>query len=371
MIFSQQEIELSRAVFAEEVKLAKQLGRFCIFGTGKLGQWVRSRFKQDDIGTATFVDNNSQLWGSMIDGVPVMSLEEFSRTAGDTPLVICVVNTDAAKDIAEQCRRMGVMAIPMYKAMAALRIGSFADSMPAEAIENNPSAQAALHIWDDAESLDKYLRFVKFHALRDAAFFVNKEEAQYFNPKYLPQSYLCYLADVGAYDGDTLMHFLELTHGDFGGYYACEPDSEFFAQVTNKVHALPSQIQKKIHLYNMAVGSSQGELRMKKCAASASTLSADGQITVPINSLDNIIGDGPVSLIKMDIEGAEPMALRGAEKIIATQRPALAISVYHQVRHFWDIPLWIWRLNLGYRLRLGCHSNIYNEVICYALPKKA
>ena len=44
-----------------------------------------------------------------------------------------------------------------------------------------------------------------------------------------------------------------------------------------------------------------------------------------------------VDFIKMDIEGAEPKALIGAERTIREHRPQLAISVYHDLKHFASI----------------------------------
>ena len=67
-----------------------------------------------------------------------------------------------------------------------------------------------------------------------------------------------------------------------------------------------------------------------------------------------------VDFIKMDIEGAELEALKGAETTIHRDRPKLAISVYHQLHDFWRIPQWIDSLGLGYRFYLR-HFTIHAE----------
>lgn len=80
-------------------------------------------------------------------------------------------------------------------------------------------------------------------------------------------------------------------------------------------------------------------------------------------SIDDFVAANSVArvdFIKMDIEGAEPDALIGAEKTIRKHRPQLAISVYHDLRHFASIPRWIADLNLGYRLYLD-HFTIHAE----------
>lgn len=67
-----------------------------------------------------------------------------------------------------------------------------------------------------------------------------------------------------------------------------------------------------------------------------------------------------VDFIKMDIEGAELEALKGAESTIRRDRPKLAISVYHKLHDFWTIPRWIESLDLGYRFYLR-HFTIHAE----------
>lgn len=67
-----------------------------------------------------------------------------------------------------------------------------------------------------------------------------------------------------------------------------------------------------------------------------------------------------VDFIKMDIEGSELKALKGAEETINRHKPKLAISVYHHLQDFWEIPQWIDSLNLGYTFYLR-HFTIHSE----------
>jgi FkbM family methyltransferase len=77
-----------------------------------------------------------------------------------------------------------------------------------------------------------------------------------------------------------------------------------------------------------------------------------------------------VDFIKMDIEGAEFPALRGAEQTIRNYRPKLAISLYHQLSDFITIPRWLSELNLGYDFYLDHHTIYQNETVLFALPRK-
>lgn len=67
-----------------------------------------------------------------------------------------------------------------------------------------------------------------------------------------------------------------------------------------------------------------------------------------------------IDFIKMDIEGSELEALKGAKQTITQHKPKLAISIYHQLQDFWEIPQWIDSLNLDYTFRLR-HFTIHSE----------
>jgi hypothetical protein len=70
----------------------------------------------------------------------------------------------------------------------------------------------------------------------------------------------------------------------------------------------------------------------------------------------------------MDIEGSEPAALRGAEKIIRRDRPKLAIAIYHGWDDFANIPEWISNLGIDYAFYLGHYTIHAEETILFAKP---
>jgi FkbM family methyltransferase len=88
-------------------------------------------------------------------------------------------------------------------------------------------------------------------------------------------------------------------------------------------------------------------------------------------SIDDFVSEQEVprvDYIKMDIEGAELSALRGAEKTIRTFTPKLAISIYHREDDSITIPSFLQALNLGYKLFMD-HFTIYGEeTVLFAEP---
>lgn len=64
-------------------------------------------------------------------------------------------------------------------------------------------------------------------------------------------------------------------------------------------------------------------------------------IKLPLTTIDKMAAElklPRVDFIKMDIEGAEPRALRGGRETIAKWRPRMAISVYHQATDPVEVP---------------------------------
>ena len=73
-----------------------------------------------------------------------------------------------------------------------------------------------------------------------------------------------------------------------------------------------------------------------------------------------------VDFIKMDIEGAEQPALRGAIKTIRRFRPKLAIAIYHNLDDFAGVAELINSMGLGYKFYLGHFSVHSEETILFA-----
>lgn len=187
---------------------------------------------------------------------------------------------------------------------------------------------------------------------------------------FLLEQYRCARASIGVSHGDVVV--------DAGG---CWGDTAlYFAQ--NAAHVfcfecMPSNIDilqqnlgfnpalgAKIRVIQKALWSRSQQKFVFNDMGPGSHPAADGAgVDVETQTLDDFVSANSVErvdFIKMDIEGAEPEALIGGETTIRKYRPELAISVYHDLRHFASIPSWIAGLDLGYRLYLD-HFTIHQE----------
>jgi hypothetical protein len=85
--------------------------------------------------------------------------------------------------------------------------------------------------------------------------------------------------------------------------------------------------------------------------------------------LDALIADARPTLLKLDIEGAEPDALLGARNTIVRHTPVLAVCVYHAQDHLWSIPLALQQLRDDYAFFLRPYNEEGWDLVCYAVPR--
>jgi FkbM family methyltransferase len=91
--------------------------------------------------------------------------------------------------------------------------------------------------------------------------------------------------------------------------------------------------------------------------------------TVQTTTIDDFVkeeGLQRVDFIKMDIEGAELRALRGAEQTIRLFRPKLAIFLCHNWEDFITIPGYLGNLGVGYEFYLGHYTPRWGETVLFA-----
>jgi FkbM family methyltransferase len=169
--------------------------------------------------------------------------------------------------------------------------------------------------------------------------------------------------DGGSYDGDTIRSFVERVHGRFDAVYAFEPDPVTFAKLRDNFRD-----ESRVHPIHAGLYSHGGSLRFRDDASRGAIFAADGEIEMPVTTIDDVLGDRRLTYVKMNIEGAEIDALLGGRNAISKWRPRLALSVYHRASDLWRIPQLVLELNPDYELYLRQHDGGIIETVLYALP---
>ncbi len=160
--------------------------------------------------------------------------------------------------------------------------------------------------------------------------------------------------DLGAYNGDTVKEFLQLTGGRYKKIIAVEPDRRNF----KKLEAFAETLEGETVLHNKGIWQDFGELGFSDSGGRQSTFLANNKSTVAVDSIDHLAADSEATYIKMDVEGAEKQALAGGKNIISKFKPKMMIAAYHYDNDIFELPLKIWELADEYQIYLRKHPYI-------------
>ena len=185
--------------------------------------------------------------------------------------------------------------------------------------------------------------------------------------------------DLGAYNGDTVQEFLQLTHGRYKKIIALEPDPKNFKKLTDFVR---QNELKHITCLQAGVWNDCGSLELTGNGGRQSTFwEADrsGFATqnlsqtcsmkkkvkkqqVNVVSVDAVLGNDHADYMKFDVEGVEKEALEGAAEHLAPDGngalPKLLVAAYHHDEDLFALPLLLWKLQPEYKIYLRKHPYV-------------
>lgn len=227
-------------------------------------------------------------------------------------------------------------------------------------------AQELKEVYDcleDGRSRLAYENILKFRVTSDwkylkAAKGIDELKNQYFVPE-LQFSNHEIIVDCGAFNGDTAKKFYANIPGCI--VVGLEPDERNYKQLVElKLEGMKA--------YQCGAWSEDTILRFaNEGGGTAGGAVADsGEAEIEVRALDHLPECQAATYIKMDIEGAELEALKGAKSIIENNKPKLAICLYHRPQDFFEIPLYIKGLNPDYKFYIHHHS-FSLETVLYAV----
>ena len=194
-------------------------------------------------------------------------------------------------------------------------------------------------------------------------------ETQYFNELInIPKNKHHVFVDRGAFIGDTILDFATFTHNQVEMYYAFEPDNNNYLRL---VENLKKNNISNAQVIQKGVWSRTETLSFDSSGNSSASISDMGDTYIEVCSIDEVLQCKYVSFIKMDVEGSELNALKGAKKTIALHMPILAICVYHKPEDLITIPQYISQFESNdkkYNLYLRHHAHTLTETVLYAIP---
>ncbi len=173
--------------------------------------------------------------------------------------------------------------------------------------------------------------------------------------------------DAGCKDLSTTVELAGLCPG-LKKVYAFEPDPDNYRECLVKREIEHDRLPETV-LFQQGVWSRRTNLKFNAFASCGSRIAENGSSVIDVVSIDETIQDNDkVTFIKMDIEGSELEALKGAKNVIQRDKPKCAVCIYHKPEDMVAIPLYFRELVPEYRLYVRHYSNSEFETVLYAVP---
>jgi FkbM family methyltransferase len=350
-----------------------------LHGAGLWGKRFARRLQEEGIGPLAFSDNNASRWGQSLEGIPILAPAEAARRYGkEAAFVVTISNgyhsqTESHRQLGELgCTRI-VPGMFMAWKYGATMLPHFWEDLPSRVLAHKDEIRQAYQAWSDAASRREFVAQLRWRltadhtALGTGPFW---EPESYFPPSLFDLLAEEVMLDGGAYDGDTIRDFLEKRPGFKGRLLAFEPDPGNRAKLERYRDALPPAEAERITVVPRGMWDKEEILRFRAQGDMESFIDPTGDIEIPTVAIDAFCEQHAIvpTLIKMDLQGAEPQALEGAKKMIARHSPLLALSVYHRFDDLWRIPNFCLDLDPTYRLVLWPRMHEGWEMLMFGIP---
>lgn len=302
------------------------------------------------------IDSDENKWGTNFLGeYTICSLQELKNQFGTTIPPMLITST-YAPEIGITLKKHGIDLYFSYLHISGEHFGTW--SLKGS---DNEKVRLLNDILFDKESKD-ILQAIVF---KRNNFITDHKDIcipnQYFLSEILKPLNNEVYVDCGAFEGDTIDEFLKWNGGTYKEIYAFEIDVHNYNILRKNYEDSDS-----IYTLNYGCWDKEEDFSYTTRAGGRGSVAEEGSgNTCKCIPIAKCI-ESEVTLLKMDIEGAEIRALIGAKEIILKYKPRLAICVYHKPDDLWEIPFWIHDLVPEYKLYLRHHAENHYETVIYA-----
>lgn len=332
-----------------------------LYGAGVLADMIRKLLEKNGVEISGYLVDEKYIpideSNRYIDGKRIFAKKELDKNAA---VVLAIQRGHFQKlniDPIDDFRAKYILDLPV-----AFDVGAFDDLM---LIEHKDRLCSLYEKLSDFESRESLLLFIaqKLSGMHAKPY---SHYPQYFDERiFVPRENETFI-DCGAYTGDSCIGFFEfLKKNNIKTYNKCvafEPDPENFREMEKNL-----TFYKNIEMLNAGAYEKKDVLHFNSGKEISSCLDPKGETIINVDSIDNVLNGEEATIIKMDIEGAELSALKGAEKTIRKYKPRLAICVYHKTDDLLTIPDYILSVNPDYKLYFRNYCDAAYEAVLYAV----
>ena len=285
--------------------------------------------------------------GQTFRGFPVLSVDEALERWNDPLVLLCFASNrpDVIDGIEALARRVELLIPDFPVAGEDLFDLAFASA-------HRDEIAAAYALLSDERSREVYSSLLSYKLSGELSPLLASSEPDYDPFALLRTDRFKLALDGGAYDGDTARTLLDRAPG-LREIVCVEPDERNYRRL---LAYRDRESRATITPLRVALSDAPGAASLFASGNRNSTLFRAShearRETVERKTVDELLDGRAVNFIKLDVEGAEAEALRGARTTLARFRPALLVSAYHRSEDLFSLPLLVSRLCPDYRFYL-------------------
>ena len=340
-----------------------------IFGAGGFGQNLCTALRSKGFDVAGFIDNSNQKSTAL--GLPVLDWPTFSAKASNAQVAMGLLNHYVGfhelltKHVPPEFAGELLMPWDTYEVVHDELGWRYWLSRRSSLLPYLDRIDAVARVLADDTSRHLLYRIAAFRLGLDTPYSTYlSPEHRYFNEFTMKPGAVTYV-DCGAYTGDTYAELLAEPEVDCRRAYLLEPDPQNFKALVENV----SSTRPEAVCLPLAAAQDYSILSFNSGNGEGSTISSGGDLHIAAVGLDQLLPNVDVDMIKIDVEGAEALVLRGAERMIKRCRPMLLVSMYHNPEDLWQLPELLFNLCDDYDYYLRQHQfNTFDSVL-YAIPR--
>jgi FkbM family methyltransferase len=356
------------ALVSSELSHGKQLAhllrgqKLFLMPAGRVARQCYKRLIEKDIDIEFFVDNDTAMDGTTFCGKPVVAnpwatVFNFSKDY----IGLIATSKEYYDQISAQLQTQAVQHFPCYSV-------AYCDMFPKiaqvcerlEDTESKLSYLGAIYDFITYDSRFVYCNYNRFFGVKQ--FFTTSTPSK---PEII--------VDASAFVGDELDDFVRMAFC-FCKIYAFEPMKKTYDALCIRSKRIITENALDIDAIvpvNAAISDATGqrdfyECSNRPCASAVTPVKGAAKTKIQTYSLDDYFTDKePPTLIKSDMEGHELAMLKGARRLLKSNKPKLCVSIFYSFTDFVDVPLYVMSIVPEYHFAVRNHSMNYEDAMLY------
>ncbi|RDY24511.1 FkbM family methyltransferase [Romboutsia maritimum] len=352
---------------------------FIIYGAGNLGSLAVEILGNIDIYPKYIVDKNKNLEGKKINGIDVIHPEKLSLNDKENSVFVISIVKIPFNNIKDDLLKLGCKYIyPFYDITNILTETNINNGWLLEDLSENTKHNIidVYNGFKDKESKLHYLQWLYWRICRkevkcndintENKFFIDEIKSILSNDEVY--------IDIGSYEGQTIVEFINSVDGKFKGIIGFEPDAKSYESLYNSIKNIENEYTGNIETFRYAIGECNKEGYISETLGMANNIKNSKNefysSKISIMSLDEFEFRQDPTFIKIHAEGMEYEAIKGGINTILKYRPVIVITTYHNEDGICKIPKFLMDNTSNYEFYYRLHGYCGTQSVLYVIPKE-